>query len=208
MQWGGRGVGGRRGILALCPQCFSIFPWPHRDITVGKYKARLHKARAYLDSESMWDMPRNKRPSLRLGAGRGDLFQQPQIALCFLNWQGPATFDGNDMQLAASPGLPGRPPFSRKVVLTLAHKQKKRGGECSLHVCVTDMRHNLSHVGFHLHAETAFHFNWLTPKVGIEQTNQHLTHLPVMFRFFSLQNQIYFKIRTQIPLPDILLPCM
>lgn len=71
-------------------------------------------------------MPRNKRPSLRLGAGQGDLFQQPQIALCFLNWQGPATFDGNDMQLAASPGLPGRPPFSRKIVLTPVHNQKKR----------------------------------------------------------------------------------
>lgn len=97
-------------------------PWPHRDITVGKYKAGLHEAWAYLGSESMWDMPGNKRPSLSLGAGQGDLFQQPQIALCFLNWQTPATFDRNDMQLAVSPGLPGRPPFSRKIVLNLLHK--------------------------------------------------------------------------------------
>lgn len=114
-------VGG--GDITFSPTVLPHIPWPHRDITVGKYKAGFHEAWAYLGSESMWDMPGNKRPSLRLGAGQGDLFQQPQIALCFLNWQTPATFDRNDMQLAGSPGLPGRPPFSRKIVLNLAHKE-------------------------------------------------------------------------------------
>lgn len=110
------------GDITFSPTVLPHIPWPHRDITVGKYKAGFHEAWAYLGSESMWDMPWNKRPSLRLGAGQGDLFQQPQIALCFLNWQTPATFDRNDMQLAGSPGLPGRPPFSRKIVLNLVHK--------------------------------------------------------------------------------------
>lgn len=96
-------------------------PWPHRDVTVDKYKARFHEAWAYLGSESMWDMPGNKRPSLSPRAGRGDLFQPPQIALCFLNWQTPATFDRNDMQLAG--GLPVRPPFSGKIVLNLVHEK-------------------------------------------------------------------------------------
>lgn len=114
-------VGG--GILPFSPTVLPHIPWPHRDITVGKYKAGFHEAWAYLGSESMWDMPGNKRPSLSLGAGQGDLFQQPQIALCFLNWQTPATFDRNDMQLAGSRGLPGRPPFSRKIVLNLVHKE-------------------------------------------------------------------------------------
>lgn len=110
------------GDITFSPTVLPHIPWPHRDITVGKYKAGFHEAWAYLGSESMWDMPRNKRPSLSLGAGQGDLFQQPQIALCFLNWQTLATFDRNDMQLAGSPGLPGRPPFSRKIVLDLVHQ--------------------------------------------------------------------------------------
>lgn len=114
---------GEGGDITFSPTVLPHIPWPHRDITVGKYKAGFHEAWAYLGSESMWDMPGNKRPSLSLGAGQGDLFQQPQIALCFLNWQTPATFDRNDMQLAGSPGLPGRPPFSRKIVLNLAHKE-------------------------------------------------------------------------------------
>lgn len=80
-------------------------PWPHRDITVGKYKAGFHEAWAYRGCESMWDMPGNKRPSLNLRPGQEDLFQQPQIALCFLNWQTPSTFDKNDMQLAGWPAL-------------------------------------------------------------------------------------------------------
>lgn len=150
-----------RGILALCRQCFPIFPWPHRDITVGKYKAGFHEARAYLDSESMWDMPRNKRPSLRLGAGQGDLFQQPQIALCFLNWQAPATFDGNDMQLAVGPGLAGRPPFSGKIVLTPVHNQKKREREKKNHAA------NFALVGLHLHGKAvSLQVSWPTPTAG------------------------------------------
>lgn len=116
-------VGGGGGYYLFSPTVLPHIPWPHRDITVGKYKAGLHEAWAYLGSESMWDMPGNKRPPLSLGAGQGDLFQQPQIALCFLNWQTLATFDRNDMQLAGSPGLSGRPPFSRKIVLNLLHKE-------------------------------------------------------------------------------------
>lgn len=100
-------------------------PWPHRDVTVAKYKARFHEAWAYQGSESMWDMPGNKRPSLSRRGGRGDLFQRSQIALCFLNWQTPATFDRNDMQLPGD--LPVRPPFSRKIVLNLVHKKFNRG---------------------------------------------------------------------------------
>lgn len=72
---------------------------PHRDITVAKYNAGFHRVQAYLALESMWDMPMNKGPSLHQQAGWGDLFQWPQIALCFLNWQTWAGWDKNDMQL-------------------------------------------------------------------------------------------------------------
>lgn len=124
----------REGDITSALTVLSRIPWPHRDVTVGKYKARFHEALAYLGSESMWDMPGNKRPSLSPRAGQGDLFQPPQIALCFLNWQTPATFDRNDMQLAG--GLLVRPPFSRKIVLNLVHKKFDGGPPCPPQVCV------------------------------------------------------------------------
>lgn len=154
-------------------------PWPHRDITVGKYKAGFHEAWAYLGSESMWDMPGNKRPSLSLGAGQGDLFQQPQIALCFLNWQTPATFDRNDMQLAGSPGLPGRPPFSRKIVLNLVHKESSMevSGSASQTYCAAA---GSARCGLHLRGKS-----WLFQSVGSAFQSPHSHPLMGSVAFIS-----------------------